>query len=99
MLIAILTPAQQQALARVALREDRAPPWVADLALLPEPNFHAFDHLVHEGLVAWRTTGWRITEAGWLALTATRAKDEDGRCPERQPLKQVQGNVNRSRGA
>jgi hypothetical protein len=71
-LTAILTQPQKQALARIALREDRAPSWVADLALLPEPNFHAIDHLVHEGLVAWRATGWRITEAGWLALTATR---------------------------
>lgn len=72
---AVLTDAERRAIARVAMREDRVPPWVADLALLPEPNFHAIDRLMHDGLVVWSVTGWRLTEAGRLALATVEPKE------------------------
>jgi hypothetical protein len=72
---AVLTDAERRAIARIAMREDRVPPWVADLARLPEPNFHAIDHLMHHGLIAWSVTGWRLTEAGRQALAAIEPEE------------------------
>ena len=51
--------------------QDGHPSWIGALAALPMPattTFHAFDRLVHDGLVAWTAGGWRITEVGRRAL-------------------------------
>lgn len=50
-------------------RGDGPPRWIAELASLPPPNFHALDQLMHAGLILWRN-GWRVTDAGWRALEA-----------------------------
>lgn len=58
---------------------DLAQLWISDLAQLPAPNFHAFDRLMQDGLIAMSRSGWRLTDRGRFALDVAGKKHQEPR--------------------
>lgn len=81
----VLSESELRELARWALhdypgdRGDCPPSWISDLAQLPAPNFHAFDRLMQDGLIAMSRSGWRLTDRGRFALDVAGKKHQEPR--------------------